>query len=223
MAAHIKINHNAGGFNLGDNRIQVRFAARATVKLEAEGWKLVGQAETLQLGNIRARKLTIENAKGEQRHILGYTIKAEQNKPFVLFVNNDGNLEWTRRPSNSMVKLPATLADGNMHQMFTITYVNPDGTHEVSTQCYDRRYTRLIAKQGEVGIGVTDPDYVNPISIIPALAIVAMMLAGVDMAIKTSRVAEVRADFTLFQRDEELRLQGVSYEDRMKELAPESA
>lgn len=215
--SRIKINHNAKGFQLSDNTIQVRFAGRAAAKLEAEGWKLVGKAETLDADGIRARKITIENSKGEQRHILGYTIKAVENKPFVLFVNNDGKLQWSRRPSNSLVKMPAELADGELHQMFTVTYVGVDGKHEVSTQCYDRRYTRLIAKQGLAGINPDSDRYVNPIAIIPALAIVAMMLADVDLAIVTKHVAETRKDFGMFYHDEELRLQGVPYEDRMKE------
>jgi hypothetical protein len=220
MTHKIAIGTNTTGFKISDNTIQTRFAARAVVKAETQGWKLVGETETLLKDGIRARHIEIENNDGEKRHVLGYNIQATANQPFVLFVNNGGKAEWSRRGTNSIVIMPKALADDKFHMMFTITHVDEKGNRQVSTQCYDRRYMRLIAKQADVKITPENDRYLNPIDIVPSLAIVAMLLSGVKVSINTKRIKETRETFALFQRDEELALQGVSYQDRIKELAP---
>lgn len=211
----IKIGHNAkNGYPIKDNPLQLRFVGRALAHLE-EGWQIESEKpETWEVnhkGNTtRVHVYTMTHPSGETRRISTYLLKAEIETPMWIWYGNRGPT-WGRNPNGHHYVLPPSFADGKTHRVFSTTVHAPGEEYPTlsrSTVGYDRRNTAIgqgeYKQITELGLTRDDPQYINPIAIVPSYAIMAMLLTGTGIAIQTrerSRVEETIETFYNAQRE----------------------
>ena len=192
---HIPMSHNVTGFKLKDNPIQVKALAVAVAKIEHEGW-ILEEVRNIDFMGTSIRVATISSSVAKtKRHIAIYKVTAIGNKPFVLQLDEEDELSWTRRTkSNGVITLPASLADSAPHVMYSITYENEEGFREISTQCWHDKYNALVGKQTKLGLSRKNGTLMHPLDIIPSFALVAIILSGKkNVSVETNKRKETRA------------------------------
>jgi hypothetical protein len=209
----LKIGANAkGGFTLPENEVQFRYAARATAHVDS--WELIeGLAQP-----VGARLTGIRNVNtGEERYMLGYPVVAKTGMPYIRKMNDNFELSWAAGDnSQKLFTVPNLFADGKRHIVYTVHVkrIGDDGKlrpMELSKSTWTGQFHKRHEHQENIGIEIGHPQYLNPLAFVPKDVLLALMVSGKAIGLRTRAIKNTRAVVKKFVNDEIRVMNGLPY------------